>query len=79
MEGARGVPLAFAVEIVDILPAAAEEPQVFDPLDRAADECVHTSHGCALERNLNRAKLRTGNEQMPYWSNGKWRVVPRPL
>ena len=32
MEGARGVPLAFAVEIVDILPAATEEPQVFDPL-----------------------------------------------
>ena len=37
------------VEIVDILSAAAQEPQIFDPLDRASDESIYTSHGRALD------------------------------
>src|SRR5262249_6755862 len=40
----RRVPLAGPVEVIDVLPAAAQEAEVLDTLDRAADEGVDSSH-----------------------------------
>ncbi len=40
----HGVPLPGAGEIIEILPAAAQEAKVFDPLDRTADECIGAAH-----------------------------------
>jgi hypothetical protein len=40
----RGVPLAGAAEVIEILPATAQEAQILDPLDRAADEGVYPAH-----------------------------------
>jgi hypothetical protein len=39
------MPLPGAGEIIEILPASTQEPQVFDALDRATDECIHAAHG----------------------------------
>ena len=39
-----GMPLPGAGEIIEILPAAAQEAKVFDPLDRTADECIRAAH-----------------------------------
>ena len=44
----RGMPFAGAGEIVEILPAPAQEAQILDPLDRAADEGIHATHGVSL-------------------------------
>ena len=44
----RRVPLPGAREIVDELPAPAQEAQILDPFDRAADESIDVSHGIAV-------------------------------
>ena len=41
----RRVQHAFTLQIADELAAAAQKPQVFDPLDRAADIAVRPDHG----------------------------------
>jgi len=41
----RGAPLAGAAEIIEILPATAQEAKILDPLDRAADQCIYPAHG----------------------------------
>ncbi len=44
----RGVPLAFARQVIDILAAAAQEAQILETLDRAADECIRALFRCWL-------------------------------
>ena len=44
----RGMPFPGAGQIIEILPAAAQEAQFLHPLDRAADEGVHATHGVSL-------------------------------
>ncbi len=44
----RGVPFPGAGEIIEILSAPAQEAKILDPLDRAADECIHAAHGGSL-------------------------------
>src|SRR5712672_2766442 len=40
----RGMPLARAVKIIDILPASAQKPQILNALDRTADQSIDLSH-----------------------------------
>jgi hypothetical protein len=40
----RRVPLPRPRQVIDILAAPAQEPQILDPLDRAADEGIDVSH-----------------------------------
>ncbi len=40
----RGMPLPRSRQVVDVLAAPAQEPQILHPLDRAADEGIDVSH-----------------------------------
>ena len=41
---------AFTLQIADELAAAAQKPQILDPLDRAADVAVRADHGLSALR-----------------------------
>ena len=54
----RRVQHALARDVVDVLPAPAQEAEIFQALDRAADERVDRSHGRCLVRSVARSLAR---------------------
>jgi len=79
VEGARGVPLAFAVEIVDIYCPRPRRNRRSSTRSTGLPMNVFTLRMAVLLNVISIGLSSAPEEQMPYWSNRKWRVVPGPL